>query len=266
MAVVKLALDCSFTKFSDFELLLQEYCIEKMISVSIFDSNTVKSYNKKIKKEKSKLPVELRYLFVVYRCIHSGTYETKSKGKRKSATFRDECPFMLKLNVRDKKLRITTFDENHTHAITDELFEKYPKQRACNNLGLSAKIALDTMLDNREPAKDCLSAVQKITGRYESVQGIYNYINRKHSQPIARFNPAQRLLKLIEQETIDGKIFSQFDINAGTKELEFIFWQTAKMQKCFDIAPEFVLCDSTYRLNKSEMPLVVLQVMIFLSK
>ncbi|XP_054267002.1 uncharacterized protein LOC128989156 [Macrosteles quadrilineatus] len=120
-------------KFGDFETL-EEFISEKEkddnIQLWIERSRTINGARKKgVKKH---INDKLKYYELTYRCIHSGTRKSKSKGIRPNQkTFRQQCPFEMKLRVSEngKTLDVVTYIDQHTHSQDEITFFRLPRQR-----------------------------------------------------------------------------------------------------------------------------------------
>ena len=76
----------------------------------------------------------LRYYWLILVCKFSGKTEEKCR-KRNTKSFRQSCPFEIKINLSEdgQHLEVKGFNEQHSnHSISKELYDHLPRQQRLN--------------------------------------------------------------------------------------------------------------------------------------
>lgn len=211
----------------------------------------------KAKAEKDHGNPNLKYKILILKCKFSG--EHKNIGNtRETSTFKQGCPHFVTVKQRNRNgitvLEITNMNNVHNHATTPELFTHLPKQR---NAVIEQNAAyVNSSLDSR--------------GNYRIIQ---SRLNADNSNGIVTLRDLYNVkVKNDESKKYDNDLVTSIEemmkirdatvkvIVNDTNELEMVFFQDNRMKKYFEMYPDLIMFDGTYKLNDRRMPLVVLLV------
>lgn len=166
------------------------------------------------------------------------------------STLRQKCPFQIYfcLSEDGQSLEIQKTNLEHSHTISEELYKALPKQRT---LPESTKIEVKQLLELRCNKKLVKNLIKTRTGKVVTLKDISN-INTKmnRSSNGTELEDAVLFLKNVEGSTVEVLI-QEYNV------LEGIFYQSKDMKKSFELYPEILLCDATYKLNNLRMPLYI---------
>ncbi|KAG8190613.1 hypothetical protein JTE90_017877 [Oedothorax gibbosus] len=116
---------------------------------------------------------QLKYCRVKFVCVRGGKFCHKGTGKRNSRTTKTGCQATIYLShTRDgKNLQIRKLNEVHNHEVSEELFNKLPKQqRLPPDLREKAK----EMLDMKVNKKLLLQKLRSETGKMLTMKSVHN--------------------------------------------------------------------------------------------
>lgn len=233
----------SFNSFLDFYEALQAFQ----------NANFVKFYVAKSVILNGEPSENFKYKFAIFKCIHNGKFYSKSRGHRKTNTFRDNCSafFRLKYCAATKKLIVVTSNNRHSHISSKSNFDRLPQNRKFNNEerqfvedAISMK-ASGSLIANRLNEKSGKSFVAK------DINNIRPHLNITNMN--GDLNELYESLKSFPH-------IAQFYVDENN-QLEGMFFQTENMRTWFSNYPEVVFIDATYKLNDRNMPLLFMCVM-----
>lgn len=201
----------------------------------------------------------IRYKSATLHCKRHGNHQ-KTTEQRKTQTFTCNCPYFI--NIRQKKrngvlvLEITDMDDSHNHDLSESLFKHMPKQR---------KAVINDQfeyIENVLKTKPNYRALHKQINNNNSSNGVVvlkDLYNAKAKVEAKEDRHENDLVQLVEEMMrIDDAVVKV--ITNAQNELDSIFFQDARMKKYFDMYPDVVMFDGTYKLNNRRMPLVILLV------
>jgi len=187
------------------------------------------------------------------------------------STFQQNCKAYIDFKYNDEKkvLQVYTYNLQHNHQVSPSIFKHLPKQR---------RIA--------EADKDTIIEVLECEGKFSVCEETYDYnkksgiflgdkkiltqkIQEKTGKIILRkdlnnfaaslnkrtngYNDIQNLI--LEMKNVKG---ATVDVGHFENEIVSVFFQDERMKKMFELYPEVMLIDATYRTNNMRMPLFVM--------
>ena len=228
-----------FPTFAKVKERIELYSTQNHVPMSISDSRTLKSavsksrLAKEISEEKVKL---LHYCEVKYACIHGGRKHTnRGTGKRKTSTFKKNCPCFVSFRVDDRgeNLIVTNVNMEHAnHEVNEQLYQFYPKVRKLNE---DDKSYAERMLAMKVNKKLLLHELKNDTGKRVSLRDLTNIAvaaKRRHSTR-NDLNACVDLLRNVYHCNVD--ICTSTD-----NEFCGIFVQDADMRETFAAFPEIL--------------------------
>uniref|UniRef100_A0A8D9AW04 Protein FAR1-RELATED SEQUENCE 6 n=1 Tax=Cacopsylla melanoneura TaxID=428564 RepID=A0A8D9AW04_9HEMI len=240
-----------FDNFDSLKCFIKEYEETNFVQLGIWHSlklETQKARSQNNSKA-SKLKMakkELVYCTITYKCIHGGEFKTTGNGQRKTPSFKQNCPFSLKVNLsrNAQNLVITNIAPDHNHEISETVFKSLPRQRQLSD---DQKAEVKEMLYLRCNKKLVRKHMVESTGKNVLLKDIHNLKVIKDSN-------LESTIKYLE--STGGYV----EVVAREGKLEGIFFQDEIMKNSFKQNPELVLLDATYCLNSLAMPLYILMV------
>lgn len=180
----------------------------------------------------------------------------KSSYQRETSTYKQGCCSYISISQKLQNnvpvLRVVAIKEEHNHPRNLELFNHMTKQRktaiANKNEHLQKVLAV----------KSNLRAVQNqvnVKGENEGVillKDLHNF-KSKTKGSIHQNDLVQLVEEMSKIENATVKI-----IHDEQKQLDCIFFQDSRMKNVFEIYPDLLMIDGTYKLNDRRMPLVVM--------
>lgn len=249
-----------FASFEDLEKALSEYGQLRHVVFTIVSSQSIESYQKKLKRDvKPFVRAEIKHMFVTFGCKHFKEAKTESTGERLTSSFKKDCKAFLKFKYDRKSDSLVMHQGNfeHNHIRSKEMYDLYPENRAIRKMTASQKSSLESLRDSKCSRQVLTQFSERITGLKETSKAISN---RKQACAKNSFlNCAQKLYSLWQEDVETKGHVGHMKLNDENEIVSF-FWQTPEMRAAFAQAPEFVLCDFTYCLNICRMPLFVIQV------
>lgn len=163
---------------------------------------------------------------------------------------KQNCPATVVIAARreDQQLEVTKVDCNHSHELSNDLFQSYPENRRLTD---EEKIyALPLMELNVLPSV-VAGKLNDRTGKTVLPKDLHNM-----RASVQGTDEVEQLINEIENRRSkhNAKIVPVTD---ESKELQVLFIQTPHMQRAFQAFPEVLLLDATYKTNKLKMPLFV---------
>ncbi|XP_052119464.1 uncharacterized protein LOC127748745, partial [Frankliniella occidentalis] len=182
------------------------------------------------------------------------------------------CCSKLRVNATPEGFLIvqTFLEEHQNHPMEPELFAMYPERR---HLDPEEQTKVEEMLG----AKAKAMLIQATLSKFTTPQDIANVRTRLRLQEEKRYgSETEHLFAVLEEinQSPGGTIIigeeqdkesedsedEEENLPEKKKKIMFIFFQTPEMAKNFKEYPEVVGMDTTYCVNKNNMPLVVFRV------
>uniref|UniRef100_A0A8D8QF81 Zinc finger SWIM domain-containing protein 3 n=1 Tax=Cacopsylla melanoneura TaxID=428564 RepID=A0A8D8QF81_9HEMI len=240
-----------FNSYESLKSFVKDYEKEKFVQLSVQSSSKIETQKSKsvslIHSKLANANKDLVYSTIKYRCIHGSNFKSQGNGQRKTQTFKQGCPFSLKISLSAdaQKLRISDLVETHNHGMSEEVFKSLPRQRL---LDANEKEAVQEMLALRCNKKLIKQHIVESMGKNVILKDVHN-MNK-----VQEGNDLQKVVDYLE--SLGGYV----EILANEGKLEGIFFQDCTMKDAFALNPSVVLLDATYCLNNLYMPLYILMV------
>ncbi|XP_065646073.1 uncharacterized protein LOC136076672 isoform X1 [Hydra vulgaris] len=129
-----MAFSCSdsFASFAVLKEAIRKYEDTSFIKLWVRDARTIEAARKSIPKKAALMAADIKYYFIKYCCIHGGQkLKYCGKGKRKTSTFKKDCPFYLNFKASEdgQFLVLHTMNNTHNHEVSEILYKHLPNQR-----------------------------------------------------------------------------------------------------------------------------------------
>ncbi|XP_065645990.1 uncharacterized protein LOC136076621 isoform X3 [Hydra vulgaris] len=129
-----MAFSCSdsFASFAVLKEAIRKYEDTSFIKLWVRDARTIEAARKSIPKKAALMAADIKYYFIKYCCIHGGQkFKYCGKGKRKTSTFKKDCPFYLNFKASEdgQFLVLHTMNNTHNHEVSEILYKHLPNQR-----------------------------------------------------------------------------------------------------------------------------------------
>lgn len=207
-----------------------------------------------------------RYKRIQYKCKFGGEAQSKGTGLRKTSTYKKKCPAFMVVNRQQEReqfsLVITEFNNEHqNHQVSCEEYALLPVNRQ--------KI----IAQNSEYLKDVTSVkgnMKLIQSQLNSksersvvtLKDLHNFASKNKEEQSETVKEFISELQNIPDSDVsifvnDGNPIGEID---DTAQIESILFQDKRMRKNFELYPEVLMCDATYKVNDRNMPLFVMMV------
>ncbi|XP_047142281.2 uncharacterized protein LOC124816845 isoform X2 [Hydra vulgaris] len=129
-----MAFSCS-DSFASFALLkeaIRNYEDTSFIKLWVRDARTIEAARKSIPIKAAFMAADIKYYFIKYCCIHGGQkFKYCGKGKRKTSTFKKDCPFYLNFKASEdgQFLVLHAMNNTHNHEVSEILYKHLPNSR-----------------------------------------------------------------------------------------------------------------------------------------
>ncbi|XP_047122656.1 uncharacterized protein LOC124806097 [Hydra vulgaris] len=179
MAFVFTCLD-SFSSFFILKENIKKYEDSNFTKLWIRDARTIESARKSIPKKAADMAPQIKYYFIKYCCIHGGQkFKYSGEGKRKSSTFKKDCPFYLHFKASEDRqsLVLQDMDNNHNHEVSEILYKHLPNQRKLPDYAIHKAKELMKLKPNKKLLqKELISS----TGKVITLRDISNIAASSH--------------------------------------------------------------------------------------
>ncbi|KAK5648135.1 hypothetical protein RI129_003027 [Pyrocoelia pectoralis] len=201
--------------------------------------------------------LDLKYYYIKYACIHGGQpFRPKNKQssikncRNHDGTYKQDCNASITVGLKDRMLVIKNILNNHNHEIpTSEIFRQLPKQRRLSNDNKSNVKKLMRLKVNKKLLQAHL--IQQ-TGNSILLKDLSN-IYMSHSSDDISNNNIQKIVGMLT-----NKYYCTVDVHSEDNKLRGMFFQDENMRKSFDLFPEILFMDGTYKLINIRCPVYVL--------
>ncbi|KAI5698947.1 hypothetical protein M8J76_014534 [Diaphorina citri] len=236
-----------FNSYDELSNFVQSYEKEHYVQLSVESSRTIENQITEKSKKLKSAKKDLIYTRISYKCVHGGTFKSKGKGKRKTPSLVQNCPFSMKVTMtkNGQNLEVTQYTNSHNHEVSKTRFDELAKQRKMETKDQESAKEMLALRCNKKLLKQHLC---EETGKKVTLKDIHNLQSTKQNNLEETVKYLQsRNGGYVEVVALDGK-------------LEGIFFQDKIMRDAFLQNPEVVLMDATYCLNSLGMPLYILMV------
>ncbi|KAK5642138.1 hypothetical protein RI129_008305 [Pyrocoelia pectoralis] len=166
------------------------------------------------------------------------------------STYKQDCNASITVGLKDRMLVIKNILNNHNHEIpTSEIFRQLPKQRRLSNDNKSNVKKLMRLKVNKKLLQAHL--IQQ-TGNSILLKDLSN-IYMSHSSDDISNNNIQKIVGMLT-----NKYYCTVDVHSEDNKLRGMFFQDENMRKSFDLFPEILFMDGTYKLINIRCPVYVL--------
>lgn len=246
----------TFDSFSDFDSALGDY--SKTQFANFFKFNGVKlEPNRKLNTTEADVE-SFQYQRLYLKCKYHGKPKLQKNTKflRQTASYKSNCDAEIVVHYESgvKKLKIHKLSDTHNHARSAEIYSCLPKQRS---LGDEAKIFVEDGVKMKANPRLIQRQVKEKYGQTVTVKDIHN---RKAKVKFGQNKTIDRSILEEIRDDLNGQdgVDAEIMVSADTNTLEGIYIQDERMRKYFDLYPEVLIMDATYKLNDRRMPLFVM--------
>eukprot|EP00794_Sanderia_malayensis_P013540 gene13540-14944_t len=216
------------------------------------DVRTLEAAAKRVPKRVAVANNSLIYYSMKLSCKFGGK-ECKSRehAKRVSSSFRQKCPFeiCLMLSQDGKSLEVTKRNDEHNHATSNEVYNHLPRQR---NINGNLKDEIKDVIRLKANSKLIQQKIQTATGRPITLKDIANLkAGTKRSMSSNEMEAIIPFLKEKQGSSVEVAVDEQHNFKC-------IFYQDRQMKSIYNLFPEFLMVDATYKLLDLKLPVYVL--------
>lgn len=196
---------------------------------------------------------KFKYGAIYYKCKYGEVRQPKTTGQavRQSYTYKSECPSLITINYKVKRQVFEVGDLNvaHNHDRSGTIFDGLPKQRRLDD---NEKQFAKDMISMKANMRLLQKEIKGKTGKTTVLKDLHNIKQQIKSH---HGNDLEAIYEEIkDRNDITTEVFLNND------ELQGIYIQDDRMRQYFDLYPEVLLMDATYKLNDRRMPLFLLLV------
>lgn len=245
-----LAIGDTFKSFSTLQKAITAF--EKTSFANFFISHSRKLKLSQRKKIAAADIEKFKYQAIYYRCKYSGKCTSKSrKNARKSYSYKGGCGASITVNYKDKKsaFEISAICTEHNHDRSMTIFGGLPKQR---HLSIEEKQVVNQIVKVNPNMRLLQKDIMEKTGKTILLKDLHNI---RQSANATEQNDLQGIFD--EIQTRDDVVAELF---VTENELQGIYIQDKRMKKYFDLYPDVLMMDATYKLNDRRMPLFLMLV------
>ncbi len=194
----------TINNFDEFYDIFTTWCTENFHPIHIEDSHAIQ--NEDLKKT-------IKFKNIHISCLHAGTWKRATTNKRKSKSFRIECPFGIKLacGKNSNVLTIKKANFEHNHETSEEMFSKYPKNRKPNSNEIDI---ISNLISKGCNAKKIVNEFRQQTKKPFTVQDLKNLVKKYPDMPeIAKNDHGDQNLKSTDYNINQTQLKRPRDLN-----------------------------------------------------
>ncbi|XP_066923591.1 zinc finger SWIM domain-containing protein 3-like [Clytia hemisphaerica] len=238
-----------FSSFKELKNKIDHYKQEFSTELVILTSRTLgNAFKRKTLSKDRNVNESLKYYEIQYVCKHSGKARLRSTGKRKTSSYRNECPFFINIGLSKdvQSLVVTKAHFIHNHEINRNLFRHYASQR---KLDKGTKYQAIDFLKAGANKKKVRQKLASETGKIVTMRDIHNLNQLSKTEDPSR-NDLQRVVDILRDE-FGCSVSVRHD-----KKDNFLglFFQDESMKENFDRFPEILFLDATFKVNEVRIP------------
>lgn len=195
-----------------------------------------------------------KYKRLYLKCKYSGEHHKKSEtNERKTFTYEDNCEASIHVHYKTKKgvMEVIHVSDDHNHDRSQTIFQGLPKQR---RLSGETKLFVESIVQMKPNMRLLQAEVKEKTGQTILLKDLHN-VKQKIS-----LRETNDLEAIFDEIKIQKYVSVDFFVSEEQNQLEGIYFQDARMKNYFQLYPEVVLMDATYKLNDRRMPLFLMMV------
>ncbi|XP_055955235.1 zinc finger SWIM domain-containing protein 1 isoform X2 [Patella vulgata] len=172
----------------------------------------------------------------------------ETKELKREWTFRDGCNSLIKFKLVADKLVVHQLDTCHNHPVNEDWFQHLPKRRKFSGEEMTEISNVLQVQPNKKILQDHIRKTTRICTTLRDLSNLTAKLDPKYS------DLSDLLSNLESNKTLE--VLADED---GT--LRAIYYQDEVMKKKYDLFPELIIADATYKLNDMRMP-VFLQMVV----
>ncbi|XP_034248609.1 uncharacterized protein LOC117649731 [Thrips palmi] len=226
-------------------------------------SRAVETENKLLQAlNKELINPDIKYKYLTYTCKSGGKPRIGSgNGIRvNQSTFKTGCPARIGLKyVKDtKKLVVSEVNLKHSHPVTANIKSCYPEGR---RLDKEQSQTVENLLKAKVKPTMIRNLLAGQTSTKVTTRDIANARARMKKAALGGLTEEEKLLDVL-QELVDEDPGANIHVGQDKEDnMEFLFFQTSEMKENMAKYPSVTIMDTTYKINKNQMPVVVFMVM-----
>lgn len=204
----------------------------------------------------------IKYSRINYECKFGGERKSQSTGARQTSTYKNHCPASFKVKavtVNGRKvLQIAELNNNHeNHNANSEEFAMLPNQRHKVIVENAELVKQTTDVKGNKRIIQAELNAKSDTG-VVTLKDIHNYVTKNKVFDRNTVNGFIDELQRMENANISVFLNDDGDEENDAAQVDSILFQDEKMLKNFELYPDVLLCDATYKVNDRNMPLFVM--------
>lgn len=253
----KLNINDTFSSYKDLQSAINLFEKENRVQFWKRDAKTIASarhhapnlYN--IAKDKP----EIKYYYIKYSCVHGGQEFRQKKSnpslknqRNHEGTYKQGCKAAITVGLSSNaELIVKNIVSEHNHEIpTEEMFKYLPKQRKLSNEDKNSAIRLLKLKVNKKLLQ---AHLVKQTGKAVFLKDLSNL-------QTCLSNTDNSIKEIID--LLMNKYNCTVDVHSEDNKLRGLFFQDDDMRKSFDLFPEVLFMDGTYKLLNIRAPVYIL--------
>ena len=243
-----------FSSYEDVESAIRIFSKENTVDLHKRDSRTLGAAvrQKRITEDRGVKNGALKYYQIKYACIFGGrdNYKARGQGSRKTKTFQCGCPYSIELLLTDDgyHLEIKSFNREHkNHKDDGQGYAYLPKSRKLNEEDRAHVTGLIAIGANKKLIQKQMSTS---TGKSITMKDLSNIENRYKNN---RHQTKNDIAYCVEKLRNEHKCY--VDLSVDSEDTFCVFFaQDELMRSTFEVYPEIIFLDATYKLLELKFP------------
>eukprot|EP00111_Clytia_hemisphaerica_P013808 TCONS_00040644-protein len=199
-------MSCKFEvgeRFSSFEELERKLKIYKEENATELYKVNTRSLENAVKRKSittdKNINSDLRYYELNYRCVEGGKCSSRSTGKRKTKTFKKECPFIIKFGADEdaQTLVVKSIKDEHNHQLDKNLFRHYTSQR---KVPKDVKKKAADRLKAKANKKIVRLQMSRESGKVVTMRDVHNLAYQTKKEHQNSRNDLEEVIKILKEE------------------------------------------------------------------
>lgn len=260
----------TFDTWAEFDYHLKAYCKAHNVNYVVSSSKLVGWANERLPKGEKPYAKELKYKYVYFNCKQGPQRKSESTGGRPiQSTLKKNCLSKLWVDAdqgNPQKLRISKFvSEHNDHPTTAEYVQHMPERRRLD--AAEQEDAINLLVHGKGKSSAVKKFLRQKTGKAVTCRDLTNLKQKHKMETLAGKTDVEdvvaELEKMLKDDPGSKYIIGYKDVESGNnqekKEIAYIYFQTSSMKHSIENFPEVIGMDTTHKLNKNNMNLVVMQ-------